>query len=126
MGLLLLLMLAAEAAFSLDRARNGSPNGKFAPDLAPFVAQAHQGAAHDETVKVIVQYRQVPQAEQEGRAQFLGAHLNQRLGVVKGIVDLYVHHFHIANDTLLVFVTGLILASMALLADLIVRSRADT
>jgi serine protease AprX len=85
LGLLLLLMLAAEAAFSLDRARNGSPNGKFAPDLAPFVAQAHQGAAHDETVKVIVQYKQVPQAEQEGRAQFLGAHLNQRLGVVKGI-----------------------------------------
>jgi glycosyltransferase involved in cell wall biosynthesis len=48
------------------------------------------------------------------------------LGVVKGIYDLVVHHFHIANDTLLVFVTGLILASMALLADLIVRSRGDT
>jgi glycosyltransferase involved in cell wall biosynthesis len=48
------------------------------------------------------------------------------VGVVKGIIDLYVHHFHIANDTLLVFVTGLILGSMALLADLIVRSRNDT
>ena len=48
------------------------------------------------------------------------------LGVVKGIYDLFAHHFHIANDTLLVFVTGLILGSMALLADLIVRSRADT
>ena len=47
------------------------------------------------------------------------------LGVVKGIYDLFAHHFHIANDTLLVFVTGLILGSMALLADLIVRSRAD-
>jgi glycosyltransferase involved in cell wall biosynthesis len=47
------------------------------------------------------------------------------LGVVKGIYDLIVHHFHIANDTLLIFVTGLILGSMALLADLIVRSRAD-
>jgi glycosyltransferase involved in cell wall biosynthesis len=48
------------------------------------------------------------------------------LGVVKGIYDLFVHHLHIANDTLLVFVTGLILASLALLADLIVRSRGDT
>ena len=48
------------------------------------------------------------------------------LGVLKGIYDLIVHHWHIANDTLLVFVTGLILGSLALLADLIVRSRADT
>jgi len=48
------------------------------------------------------------------------------LGAAKGIYDLVVHHWHIANDTLLVFVTGLILASLALLADLIVRSRADT
>ena len=48
------------------------------------------------------------------------------LGVAKGIYDLIVHHWHIANDTLLVFVTGLILGSLALLADLIVRSRADT
>jgi hypothetical protein len=37
-----------------------------------------------------------------------------------------VHPLHFANDTILIFVTGMILASMALLADLIVRSRADT
>jgi glycosyltransferase involved in cell wall biosynthesis len=48
------------------------------------------------------------------------------LGAAKGIYDLVVHHWHIANDTLLVFVTGLILGSLALLADLIVRSRGDT
>jgi glycosyltransferase involved in cell wall biosynthesis len=48
------------------------------------------------------------------------------LGVGKGIYDLVVHPFHFANDTLLIFVTGMILASLALLADLIVRSRADT
>ena len=39
--------------------------------------------------------------------------------------DLVVHPLHFANDTILIFVTGMILASMALLADLIVRSRAD-
>lgn len=47
------------------------------------------------------------------------------LGAAKGIYDLIVHHWHIANDTILVFVTGLILGSLALLADLIVRSRTD-
>ena len=47
------------------------------------------------------------------------------LGVAKGIYDLVVHPLHFANDTILIFVTGLILASLALLADLIVRSRPD-
>ena len=37
------------------------------------------------TVKVIVQYKQVPQAAQEGRVHNMGAHLNHRLGVVKGL-----------------------------------------
>jgi glycosyltransferase involved in cell wall biosynthesis len=45
------------------------------------------------------------------------------LGIAKGIYDLVVHPLHFANDTLLIFVTGLIIASLALLADLIVRSR---
>jgi glycosyltransferase involved in cell wall biosynthesis len=48
------------------------------------------------------------------------------LGVAKGIYDLVVHPLHFANDTILIFVTGMILASLALLADLIVRSRGDT
>ena len=47
------------------------------------------------------------------------------LGIAKGIYDLVVHPLHFANDTILIFVTGLILASLALLADLIVRSRPD-
>ena len=46
------------------------------------------------------------------------------LGAAKGVYDLVVHPLHVANDTLLIFVTGMILASLALLADLIVRSRA--
>jgi hypothetical protein len=36
------------------------------------------------------------------------------------------HPFYFAIDTVLIFLTGLIIASMALLADLIVRSRGDT
>ena len=48
------------------------------------------------------------------------------LGLLKGVYDTVVHPFYFAINTVLIFVTGLIIASMALLADLIVRSRGDT
>jgi glycosyltransferase involved in cell wall biosynthesis len=48
------------------------------------------------------------------------------LGIAKGVFDMIVHPVRFANNTVMVFVTGLIIASMALLADLIVRSRGDT
>jgi polyisoprenyl-phosphate glycosyltransferase len=47
------------------------------------------------------------------------------LGVVKAVYDVSAHPVKVAVDTVLIFVTGLIIASMALLADLIVRSRSD-
>jgi hypothetical protein len=46
------------------------------------------------------------------------------LGIAKAIFDTVVHPLHIAGDTVLIFMSGLIIA--ALLADLIVRSRGDT
>ncbi|HXW44323.1 MAG TPA: glycosyltransferase family 2 protein [Streptosporangiaceae bacterium] len=53
------------------------------------------------------------------------------LGIAKGIYDVIAstvagHPLLIAVNTVLIFVTGLIIASMALLADLIVRSRGDS
>ena len=48
------------------------------------------------------------------------------LGLLKGVYDMVVHPFYFAINTVLIFVTGLIIASLALLADLIVRSRGDT
>ncbi len=45
------------------------------------------------------------------------------LGIVLGIYDVAAHPFRIATDTVLIFVTGLLIASLALLADLIVKSR---
>jgi hypothetical protein len=48
------------------------------------------------------------------------------LGIAKGVFDLVMHPLLIAINTVLIFVTGLIIASMALLADLIVKSRGDT
>lgn len=47
------------------------------------------------------------------------------IGVVKAVYDLAAHPFRVAENTILLFLTGLIIASLALLADLIVRSRGD-
>jgi glycosyltransferase involved in cell wall biosynthesis len=45
------------------------------------------------------------------------------IGFLKAIYDVVDHPVKIATDTVLVFVTGLLVASLALLADLIVKSR---
>jgi glycosyltransferase involved in cell wall biosynthesis len=45
------------------------------------------------------------------------------IGFAKGIFDLVVHPWRFAENTVLIFLTGLIIASLALLADLVVRSR---
>jgi glycosyltransferase involved in cell wall biosynthesis len=47
------------------------------------------------------------------------------LGIAKGIFDQFRHPLHFAENTVLIFVSGLIIATLALLADLIVRSRGD-
>ena len=47
------------------------------------------------------------------------------IGFVKGIFDVARYHFHLTTNTLLIFVTGLIIGAVALLADLIVRSRGE-
>jgi glycosyltransferase involved in cell wall biosynthesis len=47
------------------------------------------------------------------------------LGAAKGVVDIVRYDFRITTNAMLVMVTALIIGSMALLADLIVRSRDD-
>jgi polyisoprenyl-phosphate glycosyltransferase len=48
------------------------------------------------------------------------------IGAVKAIYDVVVHPVHIAEDTVLIVITGLLIGSLALLGDLVVRSRAET
>jgi polyisoprenyl-phosphate glycosyltransferase len=49
------------------------------------------------------------------------------IGLAKGLFyDMIVHPLYLPTNTVMLFVTGLIIGSMALLADLIVRSRDDT
>src|SRR4051794_9769036 len=47
------------------------------------------------------------------------------VGLGKGVYDLVAHPVRLASNTVLIFVTGLIIAVLALLSDLIVRSRDD-
>ena len=48
------------------------------------------------------------------------------VGALKAVYDVIVHPVHIASDTVLIVITGLIIGSLALLGDLVVRSRAET
>ncbi len=48
------------------------------------------------------------------------------IGGVKAVIDVVHYHFRITTNAILLIVTGLIIAAVALLADLIVRSRGDT
>ncbi len=48
------------------------------------------------------------------------------IGTLKAFYDLVAHPFRFSVNTVLVFITGLVIGTMALLADLIVRSRGDT
>jgi polyisoprenyl-phosphate glycosyltransferase len=48
------------------------------------------------------------------------------VGALKAVYDMIVHPVHIADDTVLIVITGLIIGSVALLGDLVVRSRAET
>ena len=47
------------------------------------------------------------------------------IGTVKGIVDMVRHPFYFPANTILIVLSSLIIASMALMADLVVRSRGD-
>jgi polyisoprenyl-phosphate glycosyltransferase len=48
------------------------------------------------------------------------------IGAVKAVYDVASHPVHIAEDTVLTVITGLIIGSLALLGDLVVRSRPES
>lgn len=47
------------------------------------------------------------------------------LGLVKGVFDVVRYGFYLTSNTVVIFLSGLLIGSLALLADLIVRSRGD-
>jgi glycosyltransferase involved in cell wall biosynthesis len=47
------------------------------------------------------------------------------LGIAKAVFDVIVHPLRFSVNTVLIFITGLVITALALLADLIVRSRSE-
>jgi hypothetical protein len=90
--------------------RSGTSKFKFVRDAYRYILQVLRMVMYFNPLKVLMPV-----------ALFLLG-----LGIAKGIYDIAMHPFLIAVDTVLIFVAGLIIGSMALLADLIVRSRGDT
>jgi glycosyltransferase involved in cell wall biosynthesis len=89
--------------------RSGTSKFRFVTDAYRYVLQVLRMVMYFNPLKVLMPV-----------ALFLLG-----LGVAKGIFDMVVHPLLFAVNTVLIFVTGLIIASLALLADLIVRSRGD-
>ncbi len=65
----------------------GNKNGHFsrmAPEVAGLLAKANQGSAKGKTVRVIVQYKQVPTSFHYAAMQNRGGRLQSRLHMIKG------------------------------------------
>ena len=89
--------------------RAGRSKFKFVSDAYRYILQILRMTMYFNPLKVLMPL-----------ALFLLA-----VGTAKGIYDVSAHPVKVAVDTVLVFVTGLLIASLALLADLIVKSRGD-
>jgi glycosyltransferase involved in cell wall biosynthesis len=87
--------------------RSGTSKFKFVKDAYRYILQVLRMVMYFNPLKVLMPV-----------ALFLLG-----LGIIKGIYDMVAHPFRFADNTVLIFVTGLLIASLALLADLIVRSR---
>src|SRR5215469_469864 len=82
----LALVLASSMAFG-QVWRDRSEAGRFlrmSPELSGMLAQAKSGTAHGKTVKVIVQYKQVPTAAHYATMHGRGGRLHSKLHMIKG------------------------------------------
>src|SRR5499427_10918025 len=82
----LVLVLASSMAFG-QVWRNPSETGRFlrmSPELSGMLTQAKRGATHSQTVKVIVQYKQVPTSSHYATMHGRGGRLHAKLHMIKG------------------------------------------
>jgi glycosyltransferase involved in cell wall biosynthesis len=87
--------------------RSGSSKFHFAKDAYRYILQVLRMVMYFNPLKVLMP-----------PALWLIA-----IGVLKGVYDLVVHPVRFSTNTVLLFITGLVVLTLALLADLIVRSR---
>jgi glycosyltransferase involved in cell wall biosynthesis len=90
--------------------RSGSSKFHFVKDAYRYILQVLRMVMYFNPIKVLM-----PIA-----LTLLG------LSFVKGIVDVIRYHFGITTNAVLLFISGLLIFTLALLADLIVRSRGET
>src|SRR5579862_6797261 len=82
----LVLVLASSMAFG-QRWSSPSEAGRFsriAPELSGMLSDAKHGSVHGQTVRVIVQYKQVPTAAHYATMNGRGGRLHARLHMIKG------------------------------------------
>ncbi len=85
--LAIVLLLTTGMAFGQrwdNMARNNGRFSRMAPELSGLLAKAKQGSAKGQTVRVIVQYKQVPTFSHYAAMQNRGGHLRSRLHMIKG------------------------------------------
>src|ERR1700758_346353 len=85
MVVLLLVAGAALAQGPSVHAASGGSHQRLSPELTRLVAHPDPAAAKP-TVKVIVQYRQIPNVEHYAKMQSRGGHLHTKLRVIQGAV----------------------------------------
>jgi serine protease AprX len=78
------LLLATGMAFGQGPTNQPANRGRIASELSGLLAKARQGSAKGQTVKVIVQYRQVPTAAHYATMQGRGGRLQSKLHMIKG------------------------------------------
>ena len=81
----LVLALAAGMAFaSLPAAFAAGGGPRIAPDLSKMLSNAQKSSSKGQTVRVIVQYHQVPTAAHYATMKSRGGRLNSKLDMIKG------------------------------------------
>ncbi|HWJ47706.1 MAG TPA: S8 family serine peptidase, partial [Candidatus Udaeobacter sp.] len=86
LGTVLVLILATGMAFG-QRFSNPNAAGRLSrisPELSGLLSRAKQGSAKTQTVRVIVQYKQVPTTTHYSTMQGRGARLHTKLHMIKG------------------------------------------
>jgi serine protease AprX len=79
-----MLILATAMALGQNSSNQTGNHGRIASELSDLLAKAHQGTAPGQTVKVIVQFRQVPTAAHYATMRGRGGKLQAKLHSIKG------------------------------------------